>query len=69
MLVGRSTRAKPAIEDDLGYPRGCLNRDLQEVPLRREEHPQLQLLGAHLVSDSMCGLNEHFIGHALRVVA
>src|SRR5260221_2575630 len=56
-----------SIEDDLGYPGGCLNLDLQDVRLRREEHPQLQLLGGHLVGDGLCGLDEHFIGYALRL--
>src|SRR5260370_1358250 len=55
------------MEDELGYPRGRLNLDLQNVRLRRKEHPQLQLFRRDLVGDSMCGFDEHFICHSLRV--
>src|SRR5260221_12120993 len=66
--VSRALRGgQDSIEDDLGYPGGCLNLDRQDVRLRREEHPQLQLLGGHLVGDGLCGLDEHFIGYALRL--
>jgi len=61
--VGRTIDAGQAsVEDDLGYPRGCLNLDLQDVRLRREEHPQLQLLRDHLVGDGTCG---HPVGRQL----
>jgi len=39
------------IEDELGYSRGGLKLDLQDVRLRREEHPKLQLVGGYLVGD------------------
>ena len=42
---GAFYRGQASIEDDLGYPRGCLNLYLQNVRLRREGHPHLQLLG------------------------
>src|SRR5258708_39538547 len=56
-----------SIEDDLGYPGGCLNLDLQDVRLRREEHPPLQLLGGHLVGGGFFGPDEKFIRFALRL--
>ena len=55
------------IKDELGYSRGSLNFDLQYVRLRREQHPELELLRRHLVGHSMRGLDEHCIGYAGRV--
>ena len=66
--IGRTIHAGQAgIKDELGYSRGSLNFDLQYVRLRREQHPELELLGRHLVGDGMRGLEEHFVGDARRV--
>jgi hypothetical protein len=40
-------------EDELGDARGGLNLDLQDVRLRRKQHPELELLGRHLVGHGM----------------
>jgi hypothetical protein len=56
-----------SIKDELGYSRGSLNSDLQYVRLRREQHPELQLIRGHLVSHGMRGLDEHCIGYVGRV--
>src|SRR5258708_34925428 len=50
-----------SIENDLGYPGGCLNLDLQDVRLRREEDPPPQLLPGPPGGDGLCGPHEHFI--------
>jgi hypothetical protein len=39
-----------SIKDELGYAGGSVNLDLQDVRLRRKQHPDLQLFGGHLAS-------------------
>jgi hypothetical protein len=66
--IGRAIHAgQVGIKDELGDARGGLNLDLQNVRLGREKHPELQLVGGHLVGHRMRGLNEHLVGHMLRV--
>jgi hypothetical protein len=49
--IGRAIHAREAsIEDELGYAGGSVNLDLQDVRLRRKQHPELQLFGGHLAS-------------------
>jgi len=44
--IGRAIDpGETGVKDELGHPRGGLNFDLQDVRLRREQHPELQLLG------------------------
>ena len=69
-LASRLTRVfdgQAGIKDELGYLRGSSNFDLQHVRLRWEQHPELELLGRHLVGHGMRGLDEHCIGYAGRV--
>jgi hypothetical protein len=64
---GTINSCEPAIKHKLGDP-GCrFDLNFQDVRLRREEHAQLQLLGRNLVGDCMRGLDEHLVGHPLRV--
>jgi len=65
--IGRMIDADQVrIKDELSDPRSGLNLDLQYVRVRREQHPELELLGRHLVGDGMRGLDEHFVGDARR---
>jgi hypothetical protein len=49
--IGRAIHAGEAsIKDELGYAGGSVNLDLQDVRLRRKQHPDLQLFGGHLAS-------------------
>jgi len=66
--VSRASHPRQAgVEDEFRHSRGCLNFDLRDGRLWWEQHPKFQLFGGHLVGDGMSGLDEHFIGHALRV--
>jgi hypothetical protein len=66
--VGRAIHlGQASIKEELGYSRGSLNFDLQYIRLRREQHPELELLRRHLVGHGMRGLDEHCIGYAGRV--
>lgn len=66
--IGRAIDpGETGVKDELGHPRGGLNFDLQDVRLRREQHPELQLLGGHLVGHGVGGVDEHLIGYARRV--
>ena len=48
--VRRALDASQAgIEHQLRYARGGLNFDLQHIRLRRQQHPEIQLLGGHLM--------------------
>ena len=44
---------------------GCrLDLGFQDVRLRRERHPKIQLLEGYFVRDGMSCFDEHFIGRA-----
>jgi len=48
--IGRMIDADQVrIKDELSDPRSGLNLDLQHIRLRREQHPEIQLLGGHLM--------------------
>lgn len=49
------------IENNAGDPRADIYFDLQNVVLRREQHPLAQLLLGHLFGDAVCGLDPHLI--------
>ena len=52
--IGRTINTGEAcIKDELGDARGGLSLDLEDVRLRREQHPELELLGRHLIGHGM----------------